>query len=132
MRKKVLVALLALVVVGVPASIAIAEKVTTHITAATNDDQDEIFGVVRAKSFACEKRREVRLYGPRFFVVGKRGQQFQRYFETKTNRFGEYRFDIDFGKGAPPGDYFVRALRKDFPNYVCRTADSPIVSIGVE
>jgi hypothetical protein len=132
MRKKVLIVIAALVVVALPASIAVGERYKTKITAQANDDQDEIFGVVRSAIFACEKRREVRLYGPEFSPK-RRGDNFVRFDETKTNRFGEYSFEgfssKQRGGFLPPGDYFTRALRKDFPGDVCRRADSDTVTI---
>ena len=102
-----------------------------------SDDQSQIFGVVRSADFACEKRREVRLYGPDNSPTkgdAKRGDGFRRYDIELTNRFGEYRFGggFIFKRGAsflPDGEYFVRALRKDFPDVVCQRDDSPHVFI---
>jgi hypothetical protein len=148
MRTKLLITFAA-VLLALPA-IALAQRYRTNITAHVTDGQDSIFGEVRSKIFACEKRREVRLYGPPFEngVEGKRvtkgGQEFRRYGIKLTNRFGDYRFDsifdADYG-GSPlkrgnggfflDGDYFTRARRKDFPGDACRRDDSPIVSISV-
>ena len=148
MRAKVLITF-AVVLLALPA-IALAERYSTRITAHVTDGQDSIFGQVRAAIFACEKRREVRLYGPPIEngpaskTVTKRGQEFHRYGIKLTNRFGDYRFDdifdSDYGNNNfkrgggggffPGGDYFTRALRKDFPGDVCRRDDSPIVSIS--
>src|SRR5688572_10119121 len=122
MRAKVLITFAA-VLLAVPA-IALAERYGTRITAHVTDGQDSIFGEVRAAIFACEKRREVRLYGPPFDNAPKRvskgGQEFQRYGIKLTNRFGDYRFngifDADYpdkSKGGggggffPGGDYFT-------------------------
>ena len=134
MRKRLLITLAAIVVVAIPA-VAVAEKFNTTITAHVNDDQNQIFGVVRSSDFACEKRREVRLYGPDR-GVRKRGQDFRRYGLVLTNRFGEYHFGGGFAtkRGGnsvflPPGEYFTRALRKDFPGDVCRRDNSPHVFI---
>jgi hypothetical protein len=137
MRTKVLIIAVALVAVAIPSGIAFAEKFRTRVTAHVTDDQEEIFGVVRSREIACEKGREVRLYGPEFDnQKPKRGaQEFRRLDEDTTNRFGEYRFSRNFivlkgGYGGfQPGDYFVRAIRKDFPGDVCRRDDSPIVTI---
>jgi len=133
MGKRILLALAAAAVLSLPAA-ALATKFNTHVSANTAPDQDRIYGVVQSGDFACEKRREVRLYGPDF--SGKRGAQgFRRYGETKTNRFGEYAFSAFFtitkqgNGGFPQGEYFVRALRKDFPDDVCRRADSNSVFI---
>jgi hypothetical protein len=135
MRKRLLIALAAIVVVAIPA-VAFAEKFNTRITIHADNEQNRIFGVVRSPEIACEKRREVRLYGPE--GARKRGQEFRRYAVTLTNRFGEYHFDggLTQSKGGnggfiflPPGDYYTRALRKDFPGDVCRRDDSRVVTL---
>lgn len=142
MRKKLLIMLTATVLVGVPA-VGLAEKFKTRITIQTHEQEYEtrIFGVVRSPEIACEKRREVRLFGPDKGIFKGEGDQheyFRRYALTQTNRFGEYEFEgHSFSpKGEngshylPPGDYFTRALRKDFPGDVCRRDDSQIVTIS--
>src|SRR5688500_7031033 len=144
MRTRILITF-AVVLLAVPA-IALAERYATRITIHVTDGQDSIFGEVRSKIFACEKRREVRLYGPPFEnggakTVTKGGQEFERYGIKLTNRFGDYRFDgmfdsdygnkrgINGGGFFQGGDYFTRAMRKDFPDEVCRRDDSGVVTI---
>ena len=141
MRARTLITL-AVVLLALPA-IALAERYGTRITIHVTDGQDSIFGEVRSAIFACEKRREVRLYGPPFDnrakTVTKGGQEFERHGIKLTNRFGDYRwdgiFDADYGNKRgnggffPEGDYFVRAMRKDFPGEVCRRDDSGVVTI---
>jgi hypothetical protein len=144
MRARILIIFAALVL-ALPA-IALAQRFGTTITIHVTDGQDSIFGEVRSKIFACEKRREVRLYGPSIEngqgkTVTKGGQEFRRHGIKLSNRFGDYRFngifDVDYGKNKrglggffPPGDYFTRAMRKDFPGQVCRRDDSRVVTIS--
>jgi hypothetical protein len=139
MRKGFLIGVGLVGLLAIPA-IAFAVKFNTNVSAHVNDDEDQIFGVVRSSDFACEKRRDVRLYGPDHSIINGNGSakgngdSFRRIDEQPTNRFGEYRFGGDNGiflkgRGFPPGEYFVRALRKDFPGAVCRRDDSPHVFI---
>ena len=107
---------------AIPA-IAFAVKFNTNVSARVNDDQDQIFGVVRSSDFACEKRRDVRLYGPDNSIINGSGKGNGDYPASRRSRptasantaSGAAAASSE-GEGLHPGEYFVRALRKDFPD----------------